>query len=71
MIVHMHANQCSYVVSEPCSQVPGNRNWRYRVVDVHIIVNSKPHMLPVLQEMLEGKTDGADRLTVRTVNLQD
>ena len=71
MIVHVHTNQCSYVVSELYSRVPGDRNWRYRVVDVHIFVNGKPHMLPVLQEMLEGKTDGADGLTVRTVNLHD
>lgn len=35
----MHVHTCSYVVSEPYSRIPGDRNWRYRVVDIHIFVN--------------------------------
>ncbi len=53
----------SYVVSEPYSMVPGNRNWRYRVVDIH---NGPSHLLPQLQEILEGrKANDLPGLTVR------
>ena len=46
--------------------VPGNRNWRYRVVDIHIFVNGRSHLLPQLQEILEGrKADDLPGLTVR------
>ena len=55
----------SYVVSEPYSMVPGNRNWRYRVVDIHIFVNGPSYLLPQLQEILEGRKSDLPGLTVR------
>lgn len=63
--VHVHAHVYSYVMSEPYSRVPGDLNWRYRVVDIHIFVSGPPHMLKPLQEMLEGKTNDLHALTVR------
>ena len=47
--------------------VPGNRNWRYRVVDLHIFVNGPSHMLPQLQEILEGRKADLPGLTVRKI----
>ena len=46
--------------------VPGNRNWRYRVVDIHVFVHGPSLLLPQLQEILEGrKADNLPGLTVR------
>ena len=60
---YMYHFSFSYVVSEPYSMVPGNRNWRYRVVDIHVFVNGPS---PQLQEILEGrKADDLPGLTVR------
>ena len=59
----MHA-QRSYVVSEPYSRVPGDRNWRHRVVDIDLFVSGPLHMLPRLQEVLKGKNDDLHGLTV-------
>ena len=57
----------SYVVSEPYSMVPRNRDWRYRVVDIHVFVNGPSHMLPQLQEILEGRKADSPGLTVRNL----
>ena len=47
----------SYVVSEPYSMVPGNLNWRYRVVDIHIFVNGPSlHATPVTGDI--GRKNG-------------
>ena len=54
----------SYVVSELYSRVPGDRNWRHRVADIHIFVNGPPCMLPRLQELLGGKQMDLLGLTV-------
>ena len=59
----------SYVVSEPYSMVPGNLNWRYRVVDLHIFVNGPSYLLPQLQEILEGKKADLPGLTVRIMSI--
>lgn len=61
----MHT-QHSYVTSEPYSRVPGDRNWRHRVVDMDVFVRGPLHMLPRLQEVLKGKNIDVDGLTVRT-----
>lgn len=48
--------------------VPGNHNWRYHVVDIHVFVNGPSHLLPQLQEILEGrKADDLPGLTVRII----
>ena len=46
---------CSRVLSLPYSSDPGgNRNWRYRVVDVRVQVLGQPSLLSAIQESLEG-----------------
>jgi hypothetical protein len=50
LFTHTHT-QHSYVVSEPYSRVPGDRNWRH----ILMFVSGPLHMLPRLQEMLKGK----------------
>ena len=64
--MYMYHFLSSYVVSEPYSMVPVNCNWRYCVVDIHVFVNGPSHLLPQLQEILEGrKADDLPGLTVR------
>ena len=58
--------QNSYVTTEPYSRVPGDRNWRHRVVDMDVFVRGPLHMLPRLQEVLKGNNIDVDGLTVRT-----
>ena len=58
----------SYVVSELYSRIPGDRNLRHRVANVHIFVNGPPSMLPRLQELLEGKQADLLGLTVFYIN---
>ena len=54
----------SYVVSEPYSRVPDNRNWRYRVVDLDVFVNGSHHYLPYLKKALKGREHNLHGLTV-------
>ena len=63
-----HTNN-SYVISEPYSRVPGDRNWRHHVVDIDVFVSGPLHMLPRLQEMLKGKNKDLHGLTVSTTRL--
>ena len=62
---HTHTHN-SYVISEPYSRVPGDRNWRHRVVDIDVFVSGPPHILPRLREMLKGKNKDLHGLTVST-----
>ena len=62
----VHAYKYSYVMSEPYSRVPGDRNWRHHVVDMHVFVSGPLHMLPGLQEVFKGNNVDVHGLTVRT-----
>ena len=43
------------VISHIYSRAPdGNRNWRYRVVDVSVVVRGAPWLLEAVEEALEG-----------------
>ena len=53
-------------MSELYSWVPGDRNWRHRVVDMEVFVSGPLHMLPKLQEVLKGRNDDVHGLTVST-----
>lgn len=54
----------SHVLSEPHSRVPGDRNWRHRVVDIMVFVSGSLHVLPTLKEMFEGRSSTLQGLTV-------
>ena len=53
------------MVSEPYSRVPGKKNWRHRVVDLHVFISGPQRFLPFLNENLGRRHDDLHGLTVR------
>lgn len=55
------------MVSEPYSENPDSRSWRYRVVDIDIFVHGPSHLLPQLREGLRRGGSDLDGLMVSMV----
>ena len=60
----MHTPVYSCVVSEPYSENPDSRSWRYRVVDIDIFVHGPSYLLPQLREGLKRSGSDLDGLMV-------
>ena len=60
--IHIH----SCVVSEPYSEDPDSRSWRYRVMDIDVFVDGPSYLVRQLQEWLERSGKDLDSLIVST-----
>lgn len=59
----------SRVMSEPYSKYSGNKDWAFKVVDLHIFINRPECSLPLLKQLLLENSKYLEGLVVSLVTL--